>query len=130
MNWREFKVAERRKKVAHGAIRNYFIAVKQWIPDVWQNPKDYLALRGSGLWGICFLGADVIDRALSRGAFEPSEMLQILESGKKWDWTNKGSFQGLGGRAGAVKVSEMITNEFADQSGVSVKELYRKIMGV
>ena len=110
-------------------IRNYFYAVKGWIPDVWKNPKDYLALRGSGLWGICFLGADVIDRALSRGAFEPDEMLQILQSGKVWDWTNKGSFQGLGGRAGAVKISEMIANEFADQSGVSVKELYRKIMG-
>ena len=110
-------------------IRNYFDAVKQWIPDAWNNPKGYLALRGSGLWGVCFLGADVIDRALSRGAFEPPEMLQILQSGKVWDWTNKGSFQGLGGRAGAVRVSEMIANEFADQSGVSVKELYRKIMG-
>lgn len=110
-------------------IRNYFQAVRNWIPDAWQSPKDFLALRGSGLWGICFLGADVIDRALSRGAFEPAEMLQILQSGKKWDWTNRGSFQGLGGRAGAVKISETIANEFADQSGVSVKELYRRIMG-
>ena len=30
-------------------IKNYFDAVKQWIPDAWKNPKDYLALRGSGL---------------------------------------------------------------------------------
>jgi hypothetical protein len=110
-------------------IRNYFEAVKQWIPDAWNNPKDYLVLRGSGLWGICFLGADVIDRTLGRGAFESSEMLQILQSGKSWDWTNKGSFQGFGGRAGAVKISEMVANEFADQTGISVKELYRKIMG-
>ncbi|MGB8169361.1 MAG: DGQHR domain-containing protein [Chthoniobacteraceae bacterium] len=110
-------------------IRNYFSAVKSWIPDAWDNPKDYLVLRGAGLWGVCFLGADVIDRALSRGAFEPEQMSAILESGKKWDWTSKGSFAGFSGRSGAVKISEMIANEFADTSGVSVRELYKKIMG-
>ena len=86
----------------------------------------------SALWrrtvGFCFLGADVIDRALSRGAFEPEQMLQILQSGKKWDWSNKGDFAGISGRSGAVKISESVVNEFADTSGVSVRELYRKII--
>lgn len=110
-------------------IRNYFTAVKQWVPEAWEHPKNFLVLRGAGLWGICFLGADVIDRALSRGAFDVPQMLQILTSGKKWDWSNKGSFAGFSGRSGAVKISEDIGNEFADTSGVSVRELYRKIMG-
>jgi DGQHR domain-containing protein len=110
-------------------IRNYFLAAKMWIPEAWNLPKDYLALRGSGLWGLCALGANVIDRALGKGAFEPDEMLQILTSGKKWDWSNKGNFQGLGGWSGAVKISDMISEEFSDESGISVKELYKKIMG-
>jgi DGQHR domain-containing protein len=109
-------------------IRNYFSSVKAWVPDAWAEPKNFLLLRGAGLWGICFLGADVIDRALSRGAFEAEQMLQILQSGKKWDWSNKGDFAGISGRSGAVKISEAVTDEFADTSGVSVRELYRKIM--
>jgi DGQHR domain-containing protein len=119
------KNAEAQYKV----IRNYFGAVKAWVPDAWEHPKNFLLLRGAGLWGISFLGADVIDRALSRGAFESAQMLQILTSGKKWDWSNKGAFAGLSGRSGAVKISEAVSNEFADTSGVSVRELYRKIMG-
>lgn len=109
-------------------ISNYFEAVKKWVPDAWKNPKDYLLLRGAGLWGICFLGADVIDRCLGKGAFESQDMLRILNSGKKWDWTNKGDFQGYSGRSGAVKISEDIGNEFVDDSGISVKDLYRRIM--
>jgi DGQHR domain-containing protein len=119
------KDAEAQLKV----IRNYFEAVKNWVPDAWKDPKDYLILRGAGLWGICFLGADVIDRTLSRGAFDSAEMLKILQSGKTWDWTNKGQFQGFSGRSGALKISETIAEEFTDRSGVSVTELYRRIMG-
>ena len=119
------KDAEAQYKV----IRNYFLAAKLWIPEAWNSPKDYLALRGSGLWGLCALGANVIDRALGKGAFEPQEMLRILNSGKKWDWSNKGDFQGLGGWSGAIKISDKITDEFTDQSGISVRELYKKIMG-
>jgi DGQHR domain-containing protein len=109
-------------------IRNYFEAVRQWQPTAWEHPKDYLLLRGSGLWGVCFLGADVIDRVLMKGSFSIDEMLAILNSGKEWDWRNKGAFQGLSGRGGAVRISEKISAEFHDDSGVSIKDLYRKIM--
>jgi hypothetical protein len=56
-------------------------------------------------------------------------MLEILNSGKKWDWSNKGDFQGLGGWSGAFKIGDKISSEFSDESGISLKELYRKIMG-
>jgi DGQHR domain-containing protein len=113
----------------YNVICNYFEATKLWVPKAWEFPKDHLALRGSGLWGLCALGANVIDRALGKATFEAQEMLRILNSGKKWDWTNKGHFQGLGGWSGAIKISEMISEEFSDESGISVKDLYRKIMG-
>jgi DGQHR domain-containing protein len=109
-------------------IRNYFEAVRRWQPVAWEHPKDHLLLRGAGLWGVCFLGADVIDRTLAKGSFGIDEMLATMNSGKEWDWRNKGSFQGLSGRGGAVKISEKISAEFHDESGVSVKDLYRKIM--
>ncbi len=110
-------------------ICNYLIAVKAWQPEAWNNPKDFVLLRGAGLWAVCFIGQDVIDRTLSKGKFAPEDMLAVLRSGKKWDWSTKGAFQGLGGYGGAVKMSSMVTNEFADEKSVSVKDLYKQIMG-
>lgn len=110
-------------------VRNYFEALKQWQPDAWENPKAYILLRGAGLWGVCFIGQEVIDRTLSKGLFASQDMLAVLKSGKQWDWSTKGDFQGMSGRGGATKISEMVTREFADDKSVSVKALYKQIMG-
>ena len=109
-------------------IRNYFNAVRKWVPEAWSEPKKYLVLRGAGLWGVCFLGAEIIDQALSKGQYSVDSMVKILRSGRSWDWTNDGSFQGLSGRGGAVKIRDMIIGEIPDESGASIKELYNKIM--
>ena len=53
---------------------------------------------------------------------------QILKSGKDWNWRNEGDFQGLSGRGGALKMSQKVTSEFQDEKGVSVKELFKRIM--
>lgn len=109
-------------------IKNYFGAVRRWVPEAWSEPKKYLVLRGAGLWGICFLGAEVIDRALSKGQFQSDSMLKILRSGKTWDWTNDGDFQGYSGRGGATKIRDAIVAELSDESGSSLRDLYKKIM--
>ncbi len=109
-------------------IRNYFEAIKKWIPEAWKDPKEYIVLRGVGLWGICFIGATVIDLVLSSGQFSSESMLKILKSGKKWDWTRKGDFEGLSGRGGAVKMSDLVTSEFQDDKSISVSDLFKEIM--
>ncbi|MGM3386836.1 DGQHR domain-containing protein [Stutzerimonas stutzeri] len=114
--------------VKYKVIRNYFSAVKRWSPESWKEPKKHLLLRGAGLWGICFLGAEVIDRALSNGQYSVDSMLKILKSGKNWDWSNDGNFQGLSGRGGATKIRDWIVSEFQDESGASLQDLYKKIM--
>ena len=78
---------------------------------------------------MCFIGADVIDRALTQGKFGSEDMLRVLKSGGEWDWTNKGDFEGYGGRGGAIKICDLVTNEFQDAAGISMKALYKKIMG-
>jgi len=108
-------------------IRNYFDAVKLWQPFAWNEPKKYITLRGAGLWGICFIGAEVIDRALGKAKFSSGDMLEILTSGRKWDWSTKGNFAGLSGRGGAVQISNRVTAEFQEQ-GISMKSLYDQIM--
>lgn len=112
----------------YAVIRNYFSAVKLWAPEPWSEPSKYLMLRGVGLWSISFLGAHVIDRALNNGQFLPEEMLSILESGKRWDWSSKGDFRGLSGRGGALKISETIAQELSGPENLSLRDLYGKIM--
>lgn len=109
-------------------VKNYFEAVRRWVPEAWTNTKDYLVLRGAGLWGICFIGAEVIDRALAEGKFRPEDMIKILRSGRTWDWSNGGDFRGYSGRGGAVAIRDMVVAEFQDEKGLSVKELFKKIM--
>jgi hypothetical protein len=66
----------------HKVVKNYFEAVKRWIPDAWKSPKEFVVLRGAGLWGICFIGAEVIDRTLRDGSFKTESMIKVLRSGK------------------------------------------------
>jgi len=109
-------------------IKNYFEAVRNWQPKAWSAPKEHILLRGSGLWAVCFIGAHVIDRALLRARFHMKDMLQILKSGKDWDWSREGDFKGLGGRGGALEISKSVTRKLQDSSRMSTKELFDEIM--
>lgn len=109
-------------------IRNYFEAVKKWEPKAWSSPKEYIMLRGSGLWAICFIGSQVIDRALLQDEFKANQMLIILRSGKDWDWGKKGDFKGLLGRGGALEISKRVTRKLKDANRLSTKQLFDQIM--
>jgi DGQHR domain-containing protein len=109
-------------------IKNYFVAVKNWQPKAWAKPREYIMLRGAGLWAICFLGAHVIDRVLMNNKFDNSSMLNILRSGKDWDWSNKGSFIGMSGRSGALEISNKVSRHLKDGNQLSTEQLFEKIM--
>lgn len=109
-------------------VRNFFLAVKRWQPKAWSDSKDYLMLRGAGLWALCFIGSVVIDKTLLQSEYSYDYMLQILKSGKIWDWSNSGPFKGLGGRGGAVEISNFVTKDFKDGSKLSARELLTRIM--
>lgn len=109
-------------------IKNYFTALRKWQPEAWDEPKKYILLRGAGLWAVCFIGAEVIDRVLAKSEFDVASMHKVLTSGTKWNWSNKGDFQGFSGVGGAQQISNKVTAEFEDESGVSVKTLYKQIM--
>lgn len=109
-------------------ILNYFKAIKKWQESAWNNPKQHIILRGAGLWGICFLGSQVIDRTLSNSKFDTKTMLEILNSGKRWDFGNKGSFMGLSGRSGALEMSKKISRHLTDPNNISTSDLFKEIM--
>lgn len=109
-------------------IRNFFTALKKWQPQAWSNPRDYITLRGAGLWAICNIGAFVIDRVLIQDKFKPEDMLQILKSGKKFDWSSSGDFKGYSGQGGANEISKKVIRYLFDESKMSSKDLFKKIM--
>jgi DGQHR domain-containing protein len=109
-------------------IKNYFAALKDWVPEAWKDPKEYLLLRGAAFWGTCFLGADVIDRVLAKKSFEKRDMIEVLKSGRKWDWGRNGDFSGYSGRGGAVKIADQIIRELKDEEGVSMGDLLKEIL--
>jgi hypothetical protein len=51
-----------------------------------------------------------------------------LRSGKDWDWSRKGDFQGLGGRAGALEISNRVSRKLQDDKRMSTSQLFDKIM--
>lgn len=109
-------------------IKNYFEAVKLWQPKAWAEPREYILLRGAGLWAVCFLGAHVIDRVLLQDQFKTKEMLAILKSGKTWDWSRKGDFVGLSGRGGALEISNRVAQKLTDDGRMSTDQLFNRIM--
>ncbi|MCB9502961.1 MAG: DGQHR domain-containing protein [Deferribacteres bacterium] len=109
-------------------VRNYFNAIKKWQPKAWENPKEYLMLRGAGLWAICFLGAQVIDRALIRDKFKVDDFLKVLQSGRDWNWSRNGDFKGYSGRGGALEISNKVARYLQDEDHLSTKNLFGQIM--
>lgn len=109
-------------------IRNYFNALKKWQPKAWASMKDYIILRGAGLWSICFLGAQVIDRALLQDKYKVDDLLKILKSGREWDWSKNGNFKGLSGRGGALEISKKIERYLQDENHMSTDKLFAEIM--
>lgn len=109
-------------------VKNYFSAIKKWQKDAWENPNDYIVMRGSGLWAICFIGSNVIDKVLIEEKYKSDDMLKILKSGKNWDWSNTGDFKGYGGRGGALEISKKVTNQFFGGSKLSSQDFIKKMM--
>jgi hypothetical protein len=53
-------------------------------------------------------------------------MLSTLRSGK--DWSKSGDFKGFSGRGGALEISNRVTSKLYDESRMSTKQLFDKIM--
>lgn len=128
MHQRSKKLEQFSADVQATLIKRYWQAVRQWVPDAWENPGRYIALRATGFWAMSFVGSAVIDNAVTSGKIEIGDMLAVLQSGREWDWSNSGDFRGYGGRKGAVEIANMVTKEFVSE-GLSISEIEAKLRG-
>lgn len=110
-------------------IKNYWIAVKQWLPDAWTRPTDYIIFKGVGLYAIAYLGVEIIDRCLLRGEFKPACMLSYLKMLPPSDaLTSKGGIP-YAGRAGGRKIASDLIADLEEEGEISLSRLQKMVLG-
>jgi hypothetical protein len=83
-------------------VRNFWDAVKKWIPEAWREPSSYIVFKGVGLYAITYLGVEIIDRCLLKGRFEVKDMLRYLKQIDDTSLLSSTNTLAYAGRAGAV----------------------------
>jgi len=111
----------------HVLIRTYWKAVKKVFSQEWADSKEYLLLRGFGVWSMSIVGADIIDRCFpSNGIWDQFEekvasYLRQIHGTVNWD-KSEGDVKGYGGRLGARVLADRMRQYLSDE-GVDLRVL-------
>jgi DGQHR domain-containing protein len=110
-------------------IKNYWAAVKKWLPAAWKRPRDFIIFKGIGLYAISYLGIEIIDRCLLKGKYESKVMLSYLKQLPDTEiFTKKGSLPYAGRGGGRLLANEVIAN-LQDEGEISLSKLQKMILG-
>jgi DGQHR domain-containing protein len=113
----------------YNVIRNFWQAVKLWLPDAWSKPGNYIIFKGVGLYALTYIGVDVIDRCLLKGKYQPRDMLVYLRRIDDIDVLRSGHAIAYAGRAGGRKLANDLVADIAESDEISVSKLQRLILG-
>jgi DGQHR domain-containing protein len=109
-------------------IKNFWLAVKKWMPDAWRRPKDFIIFKGVGLYAITYLGNEIIDRCLLKGRFAVNDMLVYLKRLPPTDvFSAKGGIP-YAGRAGGRKIASDLIADLEDEGEISLSKLQKMIL--
>jgi len=110
-------------------IKNYWTAVKKWLPAAWKHPRDFIIFRGVGLYAISYLGIEIIDRCLLKGKYGSKDMLSYLRQLPDNDtFVKKGTLPYAGRGGGRLLANELIAN-LQDEGEISLTKLQKMILG-
>ena len=112
-------------------IRTYWSAVKKTFAQEWANAKEYLLLRGFGVWCMSILGADIIDRCLIRpinpSQYEEEMSAYLRQISRDVNWHRKeGNVTHYGGRVGARELADKMRRFLSDES-VDMAKIAREL---
>jgi hypothetical protein len=108
-------------------IKNYWQALKLWLPKAWSNPREYAIFKGVGLYAISYVGIEVIDRALMKGKYTSEAMLEYLRQ-LPADQLASGGTAAYAGRGGGRKLANDLIANLEDDAGVSLNKLQKMIL--
>jgi DGQHR domain-containing protein len=108
-------------------IRTYWSAVARTFSQEWADPKNYLLLRGFGVWSMSIVGADILDRCISPSVIwsqledQMAAYLRQISGTVNWD-ASEGDAKGYGGRLGAAELAGKM-RQFLSDEGVDLRAL-------
>jgi DGQHR domain-containing protein len=110
-------------------IKNYWKAVKKWMPEAWKRPSDFLIFKGVGLYAISYLGIEIIDRCLLKGKYSTQDMFKYLKQLPETDvFSSKGGSAYAGRSGGRIMANDLISN-LEEEGEISLSKLQKMILG-
>src|SRR4029077_13148448 len=111
----------------YNVIKNYWNALKGWLPKAWNRPQDYAIFSGVGLYAISYIGIEVIDRSLMKGKFSSDDMLEYLKQLPS-DSLASGGTAAYSGRGGGRKLANDLIANLEEEGEVSLSKLQKLIL--
>jgi DGQHR domain-containing protein len=108
-------------------IKNFWIALKKWLPKAWNSPRDYTIFKGVGLYAISYVGIEVIDRSLLNGKFSSEDMLEYLKQMPSESLASGGT-AAYSGRGGGRKLANDLIANLEEEGEVSLSKLQKLIL--
>jgi len=108
-------------------IKNFWKAVKKWMPEAWKRPRDFTIFKGVGLYAISYVGIEVIDRSLLKGKFSSKDMMGYLSQIPKEQFSAKGTLA-YAGRGGGRKLANDLIADLEDEGEISLSKLQQMIL--
>jgi DGQHR domain-containing protein len=110
-------------------IKNYWKAVKEWLPDAWKRPRDFIIFKGVGLYAISYVGIEIIDRCLMKGKYEPEDMIVYLKQIPDTALLSTKDGLAYAGRGGGRKMANDLIANLEEPGEVSLSKLQKMILG-
>lgn len=109
-------------------VKNFWSAVKLWLPDAWENPSEYIIFKGAGLYAITYVGIEIIDRCLLKGKYTTNDMLDYLKKIQNVESLSSKKGIPFAGRGGGRKIAADLISEIEEEGEVSLNTLQKLIL--
>jgi DGQHR domain-containing protein len=97
----------------YGLVRSYFKAVQATWPEAFEQPQEFLLIKGTGLLALGLFGAAVIDRCMASGEVGQDDLAIMLAPAKDvYDWSRNADKNGIVGMSGN-RAALLISGELA-----------------
>ncbi len=107
-------------------IKNYWAALKKWLPRAWKHPRDYIIFKGVGLYAVSYVGIEIIDRSLLKGKYSSNDMLEYLKQLPSEQLLSKKALP-YAGRGGGRKLANDLIADL-EEEGISLAKLQKLIL--
>lgn len=91
-------------------VLDFWAAVALLLRDRWDNPRKTLLCKGVGVYSLMGIAGDLIDEAGSATIDKRYFSNKLADFVTDIDWGNNGTFNGLGGEAGAKTALNILRN--------------------